>query len=159
MKKIVPCLWFAENGEEAANFYISLFKNSKIKDKTYYGKNMHLPEGTLLTVTLELFGQEFMLLNGGPLDPFNHSVSFMVPCESQAEIDEIWDKILKNGGEPEQCGWIRDKFGLCWQVYPAVMDQFMLDKNKEKVNAVMQEMMTMIKLDVKKLEDAYKKAA
>ena len=157
MKSIMPCLWFAENAEEAAEFYVSLFSNSKIMGKSYYTEEGPLPAGTLLTVSLKLFGQDFLILNGGPLDTFNHSVSFIAPCDTQAEIDEIWDKILKNGGTPEACGWICDKYALCWQVVPAIFEEWLQDKDKKKVNAFMKEMRTQVKLDLAKLKAAYDK--
>lgn len=159
MKSITPCLWFADNAEEAAKFYTSTFKNSKITAKTYYGKNMHLPEGTILTISMEISGQEFMILNGGPLDTFNHSISFYVPCKTQGEIDDIWDKILKAGGQEEQCGWIRDQYGVCWQIAPENAFDMITDKNPAKVQAYMDALMKMIKLDKAALEKAYKEAA
>jgi two-component system sensor histidine kinase QseC len=159
MKPITPCLWFESNAEEAANFYVSLFPRSKIKGKTYYTENTHMPAGTLLTVDLELFGQDFIILNGGALPndshKHNHSVSFMAMCETQAEIDDVWDKILKNGGTPEQCGWIRDQYGVMWQVAPVQFRDWLQDKNKNKVNAFMQEMMSQVKFDLAKLEKAF----
>ncbi len=155
MKTITPCLWFAKDAEEAAKFYMSTFKSSKITGKTYYTKNMHLPEGAILTITMEIMGQEFMILNGGPLDDFNHSISFIVPCKDQAEIDALWDKLGKEG-EIEQCGWVRDKYGVCWQVVPDNLSELIDGKNPSKFAAVMQAVMGMVKLDKAALEKACK---
>lgn len=150
-QKINPCLWFDQNAEEAANFYISLFKNSKINKISRYGKNAPMPEGTALTVSFQLEGQTFLALNGGPMFKFTEAVSFMVNCDSQKEIDEFWTK-LSAGGQEQQCGWLKDKYGLSWQIVPSKLGEMMESKKGGKV---MQEIMKMRKLDLNVLEEAY----
>lgn len=154
-QKIAPCLWFNDNGEEAANFYVSVFKNSKIKKISRYGKKAPLPEGTALTVAFELEGQSFLALNGGPVFKFTEAISFVVNCETQDEIDEFWKK-LSAGGQEQQCGWLKDKYGLSWQVVPAKLGELLQDKDPEKSGRVMQALMKMHKLDLAVLEKAYK---
>jgi predicted 3-demethylubiquinone-9 3-methyltransferase (glyoxalase superfamily) len=153
-QKITPCLWFDKNAKEAAEFYTSVFKDSSMGDISYYGKNAPLPEGTVLTVTFQLFGQKFMALNGGPEFTFSEAISFVVNCETQEEIDEYWGKLLA-GGKPQQCGWLKDKYGLSWQIVPAILDEMMSDKNPEKSDRVMQAILKMIKLDIATLKKAY----
>ena len=160
MQRITPCLWFDKNGEEAAKYYVSVFlgggkKNSKILDTTYYGPNMHLPKGTVLTVSFILDGQEFMALNGGPAFQFTEAVSFALLCETQKEIDYFWGKLTSGGGKEVQCGWLKDKYGLSWQIVPAILEKMRRDKDPKKVDKVMQAMMKMIKLDIATLKAAY----
>jgi two-component system sensor histidine kinase QseC len=153
-QKITPFLWFDKEAEEAANFYTSIFKNSSIDLKSYYGDGMPLPEGTILTIEFTLSDEKFTALNGGPLFKFNESVSFVVHCDSQEEVDYYWDSLLKDGGKESQCGWLKDKFGLSWQVVPERLLELITDKDKEKANRVMQAMMKMVKIDVAALEEA-----
>ncbi len=160
-QKISPHLWFATEAEEAAKFYCSVFKDSKILNTNYYteeGFEIHkMPAGSVLTVEFMLEGQKFMALNGGPLFKFNESVSFVVHCSTQNEIDYYWES-LRQAGDPaaQQCGWLKDKFGLSWQIVPIQLDQMMLDKDKNRFNRVMHVMLQMKKLDIARLEAAYK---
>lgn len=153
-QKIAPCLWFNSNAEEAANFYISIFQNSKIGKVSRYGKNAPMPEGTALTVAFELEGQSFLALNGGPMFKFTEAVSFVVNCETQKEIDEFWKK-LSAGGQEQQCGWLKDKYGLSWQIVPVQLGKMLEDKDTAKAGRVMQALMKMVKLDLDVLEKAY----
>jgi len=153
-QKITPCLWFDGNAEEAVHFYVSVFKNSKIEAVSHYGKNMPMPEGTVLTVVFLLEGQEFLALNGGPEFTFSEAISFVVNCETQQEIDVFWSK-LSDGGQIQQCGWLKDKFGVSWQVVPIQLGKMLQNKDPEKSNRVLQEIMQMIKIDIEKLETAY----
>jgi predicted 3-demethylubiquinone-9 3-methyltransferase (glyoxalase superfamily) len=156
---IAPCLWFDSQAEEAARFYTSIFKNSKIKTVTRYGEAgaevAKRPKGSVMTVVFELDGQEFMGLNGGPLFKFTEATSFIVNCKTQKEVDEFWEKLSK-GGEEGPCGWLKDKFGLSWQIVPTVMEEMLKDKDEKKTNRVMAAMLEMKKLDIKALEQAYK---
>jgi predicted 3-demethylubiquinone-9 3-methyltransferase (glyoxalase superfamily) len=153
--KITPFLWFEEDvAEEAARFYVSIFPDSKIdKIWTIPTETPSGPPGTVKVVELTLAGQPYQAMSGGKLDPFNHAVSFMVQCEDQAEVDRYWEALLR-GGTPEQCGWLRDRFGLIWQVTPRVLDEWMSDKDKERAARVAQAMMTMVKIDIAALERA-----
>ena len=153
-QKIRPCLWFAGNAEEAANFYVSIFKDSKILDTSRYTDAGPGPEGSVMTVTFRLDGQEFMALNGGPEFKFTEAVSFAVTCESQAEVDDYWAK-LRAGGQEVQCGWLKDKFGLSWQVVPRVLGEMLMDKDPKRANRVMEAMLRMVKIDVGTLKRAY----
>lgn len=153
-QKITPCLWFNDNAEEASKFYTSVFKNSGILKTTLYGKNMPLPEGTVLTVKFQLDGQEYLALNGGPLFTFSEAISFMVSCDTQEEIDDFWSK-LSEGGTEQQCGWLKDKFGLSWQIVPSELVKWMDSSDSERSNRVMQAIMPMVKLDLEKLRHAY----
>jgi predicted 3-demethylubiquinone-9 3-methyltransferase (glyoxalase superfamily) len=153
-QKINPCLWFDQNAEEAANFYVSIFKNSSIKKINRYGKNAPMPEGTALVVSFQLDGQTFQALNGGPMFKFSEAVSFVVNCETQQEIDEFWTK-LSAGGQEQQCGWLKDKFGLSWQIVPARLGEMMESKDAARAGRVMQKLMKMRKLDLHVLEEAY----
>jgi len=160
MQRITPNLWFANEAEEAVNYYLSIFKNSRILNKSYYGKagfEVHgMPEGTVMTIDFELEGQQFVALNGGPIFKFNEAVSFIVNCETQDEIDYYWDKLGAGGDKNAQvCGWLKDKFGLSWQVVPLGMDKMFKDKDSAKAERAMNAMLQMKKLDIKKLEDAY----
>ena len=151
-QKITPFLWFDKEAEEAADFYTSIFKDSSINNKSYYGDNAPLPKGTLLTVGFTLNGQKFTALNGGPLFKFNESVSFVVNCDGQDEVDYYWNKLLEGGGVESQCGWLKDKFGLSWQVVPTRMIELLTDKDAAKRNRVMNAMMKMVKIDLPTLE-------
>lgn len=158
MQKIATFLWFDNQAEEAAKLYVSLFKDSRIVDVSRTSKEAAektgLPEGSAFVVTFELDGQEFMALNGGPIFKFTEAISLMVRCESQDEVDRLWAK-LGDGGEYSQCGWLKDRYGLSWQIVPTAFDRMMRDKNPKKVSAAMAAMMTMRKFDIAALERAY----
>ena len=154
MQKITPFLWFDNNAEEAANFYVSVFKNSKVLNIARYGEVGPGPKGTVMTVEFELDGQEFVALNGGPQFKFTEAVSFVVNCDTQEEVDYYWER-LSEGGEKSRCGWLRDKFGLGWQVTPTILGKLLADKDQEKANRVMQTMLKMDKLDIEPLQRAY----
>jgi predicted 3-demethylubiquinone-9 3-methyltransferase (glyoxalase superfamily) len=156
MPAIQPCLWFDTQAEEAAKFYVSIFKNSKLGDLTYYGEGAPLPKGTVLTVTFYVDGQEFVALNGGPIFKFAEAVSFIVNCETQAEIDYYWAKLTADGGQEVQCGWLKDKFGLSWQINPTVLGEMMKDNDPAKTKRLMAALMQMVKLDIDGLEKAYR---
>jgi len=155
MQKITPSLWFDNNAEEAINFYSGIFKQSKVLDKSYYGKGSPMPEGLLLAATFELAGQQFMVLNGGPQFPFTEAVSFIVNCDNQEEVDYYWSKLTADGGKEVQCGWLKDKYGLSWQITPTSLHKMISDKDHEKSGRTMQAMMKMVKLDIAALEKAY----
>lgn len=158
MQKITPHLWFDNNAEEAAKFYTSIFKNSKIIDITYYGKSAAevsgKPKGTIMTVRFVLEGQQFMALNGGPIFKFSPAISFLVSCETQEEVDDLWEK-LSEGGEIEQCGWLKDKFGVSWQIVPNILSQMVQEKDTMKLERVINAMLQMKKLDIQGLNNAY----
>ncbi|MDX9857854.1 MAG: VOC family protein [candidate division Zixibacteria bacterium] len=154
MQRVTPFLWFDGQAEEAAQFYTSIFKDSKIKHVSRYGEGAPVPAGTVMTVSFLLFGQEFVALNGGPQFKFSPAVSLLVRCESQEEVDHYWDRLL-DGGQAMACGWLTDKYGLAWQIIPAVFMDFIQDKDQAKVNRVMQAMMQMVKLDIAALRAAY----
>jgi len=153
-KKISPCLWFDNRIEEAVNFYVALF-GGKVLQTSYYGDAGPLPKGTVLTMIFTLHDQEFMALNGGQPMPFTEAVSFLVTCRDQAEIDKYWNALTADGGQEGQCGWLKDKYGLSWQIAPAVMGSFITDPDPEKAKRTMQAMMTMKKLDLAALEKAH----
>ena len=153
MQKITPFLWFDNNAEEAANFYVSIFKNSKVLNTSRYGDAGPGPKGTVLIVEFELDGQKFIALNGGPQFKFTEAVSFVVNCETQEEIDYFWEK-LSAGGEKLQCGWLKDKYGLSWQVVPTILGELM-GGNEERSNHVMQAIQQMQKLEIEPLKRAY----
>jgi len=155
MQKIVPCLWFDTNGEEALNFYSSIFANSRVTDRLLWGDANPERKGSLLTATFELDGQEFMILNGGPQYKFNPAISMFVPCETQADVDYYWDRLLEGGGEPVQCGWLTDRYGVSWQVAPKAMIRMFQDKDQAKANRAMQAMMKMVKLDLAEVQRAF----
>jgi predicted 3-demethylubiquinone-9 3-methyltransferase (glyoxalase superfamily) len=162
MKKFTTWLWFDGNAEEAAEFYTSVFKNSEITGITYYGKaGAHASgqkEGTVMTVTFRLDGQEFMALNGGPVFKFSEAVSFVVNCENQEEIDYYWEKLSEGGDEKAQvCGWLKDKFGLSWQIVPTLLDKMLKESDTEQSEAIMQAFLKMKKLDIGTLKQAYSK--
>jgi len=153
MQKLTPCLWFDTEGEDAANFYTSVFPNSRIKDVARYGSAGPRPEGTVMTVSFELDGQEFLALNGGPDFTFNEAVSFQVFCQAQEEVDTFWSK-LSEGGEEGPCGWLKDKFGLSWQIVPTVLPELLSDPDQEKAQRVMAAMLKMKKIEISELEKA-----
>ena len=155
MQKIVTFLWLKDQAEQAANLYVSLFKNSKITSTIRYGDAGPGPKGDVMLVNFLLDGQEYVALNGNPQYPFNHSVSLYVKCESQEEVDTYWNKILADGGKEVACGWITDKFGLSWQFVPQQMIALLQDKDPAKSQRVMKAMMNMIKLDINALQAAY----
>ena len=152
--KIATCLWFDSNAEEAVDFYVSLFADSRIVSLTRYGKAGPGPEGSVLTVAFELAGREFIALNGGPHFRFNEAISMFVKCDTQAEIDRLWEKLLE-GGEAQQCGWLKDRFGLSWQIVPAALEGMLRDEDPERSSRVMQALLQMVKLDIVQLERAY----
>jgi predicted 3-demethylubiquinone-9 3-methyltransferase (glyoxalase superfamily) len=154
MSKITPFLWFDNQAEEAVNLYTSIFKNSKIKEVSRYGEAGPGPAGSVMVVNFELDGQEFTALNGGPVFKFNEAVSFVVNCETQEEVDYLWEK-LTEGGEEVQCGWLKDKFGLSWQIVPTKLGELMGDPDPVKAQRVTQAMLKMIKLDITALQRAY----
>jgi predicted 3-demethylubiquinone-9 3-methyltransferase (glyoxalase superfamily) len=153
VQKITPCLWFDKQAKDAAEYYTSIFPDSKLGEITYYGDAGPMPAGTPMTVMFQLAGQEFMGLNAGPEFPFTEAISFSVVCDDQAEVDRYWDA-LAAGGKEVQCGWVTDKFGLSWQVVPRMLTEIYSDSDKEKVDRVMSAMMQMVKLDIDTLEKA-----
>jgi len=154
MQKITPFLWFDGKAEEAMNFYILIFKNSKILSVTRYGEAGPGPKGTVMTAKFELNGQEFVALNGGPQFTFTEAISFVVNCETQQEVDELWEK-LSAGGQKSRCGWLKDKYGLSWQVVPTALVEMLQDKDAKKSNRVMQAMLQMNKIEIETLRRAY----
>ena len=156
MQKITPFLWFDGKAEEAMNFYASIFKNSKIVDIMRYGEAGPGPKGTAMGGTFQLDGQKFMALNGGPMFTFSPAISFFVNCETQEEVDELWEK-LSEGGEKQRCGWLKDKYGVSWQIVPTVLGEMLQDKDPEKSKRVMNAMMQMNKIDIKSLKQAYER--
>ena len=155
MQKITPFLWFDGKAEEAMNFYTSIFKNSKIGRITRYGDAGPGPKGAVMSGTFQLDGQEFMALNGGPQFKFTEAISFFVNCETQEEVDELWEK-LSAGGQKSRCGWLKDKYGLSWQIIPSALGEMLGDKDPEKSRRVMKAMLQMDKIDIKGIEQAYK---
>jgi predicted 3-demethylubiquinone-9 3-methyltransferase (glyoxalase superfamily) len=157
MQKITPCLWFDDKAEEAAKFYVSIFKNSKLGHITRYGeagaKVSGRPKGSVMTVTFEIEGQEFVALNGGPLFTFTEAVSFMVKCDSQTEIDQMWST-LSEGGEEGPCGWLKDKYGLSWQIVVPAWDEMLHDKDAQKSERVMAAILQMSKPDLQRVQQA-----
>ena len=152
--KITPFLWFNDNAEEAMNYYVSIFKNSKVLSINRYGDAGPGPSGSVMTATFELDGLQFTALNGGPEFGFTEAISFFVNCDTQQEVDELWDKLCA-GGEASMCGWLKDKYGLSWQIIPNALGEMLGDKDPEKAGRVMKAMLQMQKIDVKKLEEAY----
>lgn len=157
MQKIVTFLWFDNQAEEAANLYVSVFKNSKIGTVRRYGKAGPGPEGSVMTVSFRLEGQEFYALNAGPHFKFTPAISLFVNCESQEEVDELWDR-LSAGGRKDRCGWLQDKYGLSWQIIPTALGKLMSDPDPEKSLRVMKAMLQMDKIDINRLEEAHKAA-
>jgi predicted 3-demethylubiquinone-9 3-methyltransferase (glyoxalase superfamily) len=158
MQRITPFLWFDHEAEQAVRFYTSTFKNSKTGRILRYDKEAAnasgRPPGSVLTIEFEIEGQKFVALNGGPLFKFNESVSFVVNCETQEEVDYFWEKLTADGGEKSQCGWLKDKFGVSWQVTPAVLIELLHDKDSAKAERVMKAMLQMKKIDINKLKEA-----
>jgi len=154
MQKISPFLWFDSNAEEAVDFYVSIFKDSKIKDVSRYGDAGPGPKGQVMVMSFEIEGQEFVALNGGPRFKFTEAVSFVVHCNGQKEVDHYWDKLLEGGGQTQACGWLKDRYGLSWQIVPVEFFELMKDKNPAVRNRVMQAMMGMVKFDVEGLKKA-----
>jgi len=158
MQKITPCLWFEDKAEEAVTFYTSIFKNSKIVNIARYGEAgaeiSGRPKGTVMTMTFQLEGQEFMALNGGPQFKFTEAISFVVNCQTQEEVDEYWEK-LSDGGQEVQCGWLKDKYGLSWQIVPTILGEMLNDPDPKKAERVMKAMLQMKKIDIKGLKQAY----
>ena len=154
MQRITPFLWFDDKAEEAVNFYTSVFRNSRVVGVTRYGEAGPGPKGSVMSATFQLEGQEFMALNGGPHFQFTPAISLFVKCETQKEVDELWAKLSK-GGEIQQCGWLKDKYGLSWQIIPNALGELLQDKDAKKSQRVMQAMLRMKKIDIKALQDAY----
>ncbi len=154
MQKITPFLWFDDKAEEAVNFYVSIFDNSKILSIARYGEGGPGPKGTIMTVKFQLAGQEFVALNGGPHFSFSPAISFVVNCETQEEVDELWEK-LSEGGETQRCAWLKDKYGVSWQIVPTALVRMLNDKDAAKSNRVMQAMLQMDKIEIRGLERAY----
>ena len=154
MQKITPFLWFDNQAEEAAKLYTSIFKNSRVTEVVRYGDAGPGPQGSVMTVAFELDGQEFVALNGGPVFKFTEAISFVVNCTSQEEVDELWEK-LTEGGEGGPMGWLKDKFGVSWQIVPTVLVELLNDPDPEKSKRVMEAMLKMKKLDIKTLQQAY----
>ena len=153
MQKITPFLWFDDKAEEAMNFYVSIFKHSKVGRVSRYGDAGPGPKGSVMSAAFELDGQEFFALNGGPVFQFTPAISFFVNCETQAEVDEFWEK-LSAGGETNRCGWLRDKYGVSWQIVPSILGKLLQDPDAAKSTRVMKAMMQMTKLDIRGLEQA-----
>jgi predicted 3-demethylubiquinone-9 3-methyltransferase (glyoxalase superfamily) len=154
MQKITPFLWFNDNAEEAANYYCSIFKNSKINSVSRYSDAGPGPKGSVMTISFQLEGQDFIALNGGPIFKFTEAVSFVVDCKTQEEVDLLWDR-LSEGGQKSRCSWLKDKFGLSWQIVPTVLIELLQDKDPVKSKRVMQAMLQMDKIDIEKLKRAY----
>jgi predicted 3-demethylubiquinone-9 3-methyltransferase (glyoxalase superfamily) len=157
MQKITPFLWFDNNAEEAVNLYTSLFKNSKILSVARYGEEGPGPKGTVMTIAFQLEGQEFLALNGGPVFTFTEAISFFVNCETQQEVDFLWEK-LSEGGKKDRCGWLKDKYGISWQIVPTILGKLLQDKDPKKSRKVTVAMLQMDKLDIAKLKQAYEQA-
>jgi predicted 3-demethylubiquinone-9 3-methyltransferase (glyoxalase superfamily) len=155
MQRITPFLWFDGNAEEAVNFYTSLFKNSKVVSITRYGDDFPDMKRKVLTAVFELAGQEFMAIDGGPEFKFTEAISLYVNCEGQEEVDRLWDKLTTDGGAESQCGWLKDKYGLSWQIIPAALPELLTDKDPAKAGRVMQAMLKMHKIEIKALRQAY----
>lgn len=155
-QKVSTCFWFDKQAEEAASFYVSLLPNSRITSVSRYGKGAPMPEGTALMVTFELSGTGFMALNGGPHFQLSEAASLVVQCDDQAEIDRLWDALLPDGGKEQQCGWLKDRYGLSWQIVPARLRAMMNEGDAERTARVMGALMQMVKLDLPALEAAYR---
>ena len=154
MQKIRPFLWFDDKAEEAVNFYVSVFKNSKVVSMNRYGEAGPGAKGMVMSATFQLEGQDFMALNGGPQFKFTPAISLFVNCETQQEVDELWEK-LSEGGRKDRCGWLQDKYGLSWQIIPSVLVKMLGDKDREKANRVMKAMLQMSKIEIEGLKQAY----
>jgi predicted 3-demethylubiquinone-9 3-methyltransferase (glyoxalase superfamily) len=153
--KIMPCLWFDDRIEEAVKFYTSTFPNGKVLEISRYGDAGPLPKGKVMVAHIEIAGQEFMLLNGGPEFKFSEAVSFVIDCRDQAEVDRYWNALTADGGADSMCGWVKDKFGLSWQIVPDVLNRYMADKDQKKAQRVMEAMLKMKKIDIAAIERAY----
>ena len=157
MQKITPFLWFDGKAEEAMNFYVSIFKNSKVMSVTRYGDAGPGPKGTVMSATFQLEGQDFFALNGGPQFTFTPAISLFVNCETQQEVDELWEK-LSAGGRKDRCGWLQDKYGLSWQIIPTALGKLLHDKDPKKASSVMKAMLQMDRIDIQRLQQAYEAA-
>lgn len=155
MSKIAPFLWFENQAEEATNFYVSIFKNSKVTNISRYGEGSPGQAGTVMTTNFELDGQEFIALNGGPLFSFSSATSFFVKCETQEEVDHYWDSLSADGGEEQRCGWLKDKYGVTWQIVPNILGELLGDEDPEKSKRVLDAMLQMDKIEISKLKQAY----
>jgi predicted 3-demethylubiquinone-9 3-methyltransferase (glyoxalase superfamily) len=153
MQKITPFLWFDGSAQEAASFYISIFKNSKMGKISRYGDAGPGPKGSVMSVTFQIEGQEFFALNGGPQFKFTPAISFFVNCETQQEVDDLWEK-LSAGGRTDRCGWLEDKFGVSWQIIPTILGQLLGDKDPQRAKRAMQAMLQMTKIDINRLQQA-----
>ena len=154
LNKISPCLWFDREAEQAMNFYLSVFKNGKAGEILRYGEGAPMPAGTVLTATFEIEGVSFIALNGGPHFKFNEAISLSIDCQSQDEVDYYWDALTADGGQPSQCGWLKDKFGVSWQIVPDVLPRLLTDPDPARANRAMQAMMTMKKIIIADIEAA-----
>ena len=154
MQKISPFLWFDGNAEEAADFYVSLFKGSKILKIARYGEAGPGPAGAVMVVNFQIEGQDFIALNGGPLFKFTEAISFVINCQTQEEVDHYWNRLTAGGGQESQCGWLKDKYGLSWQVTPTILGELLADKDQKKAQRVMQAMLQMKKMDIAALQRA-----
>lgn len=154
MQKITPCLWFDTQAEEAMNYYLSIFKNSKRQTVSYYGDGGPKPKGTVLVAKFQIEGQEFLALNGGPEFKFNPAISLVVNCENQGELDDLWEKLSK-GGQKGQCGWLTDKYGISWQIVPSLLNKMVSDPDPAKAQRVIKAIMPMGKIEMEKLMEAY----
>jgi len=154
MQKISPFLWFDSNAEEAANFYVAIFKDSKILKIARYGEAGPGPAGSVMVVNFQIEGQDFIALNGGPLFKFTEAISFVINCQTQEEVDHYWNKLAAGGGQESQCGWLKDKYGLSWQVTPTILGELLADKDQKKAQRVMQAMLQMKKIDIAALKRA-----
>lgn len=154
MDNLITCLWFDTEGEDAANFYTSIFPNSKVGKIARYGSAGPRPKGTVMTVSFELNGQEFVALNGGPDFTFNEAISFQIMCDDQSEVDRYWEQLTADGGEPGPCGWLKDKFGVAWQVVPKALTRLLEDPDADKAQRVMAAMLQMKKIEIDELERA-----
>ncbi len=157
MQKITPFLWFNDQAEEAMNFYISVFRNAKAGEIRRYAEGGPAPQGSVMSASFQIEGQELIAFNGGPHFSFTPAISLFVDCKTQEEVDELWSK-LSEGGQPQQCGWVTDRFGLSWQIIPSALGEMLQDKNKAKSKAAMQAMMKMHKIDVQRLQHAFEEA-
>ncbi len=155
VQKIRPCLWFNTEAEEAANFYVSLFPDSQVLDVSRYGEGGPMPAGTALMVVFELAGQQFQALNGGPAFTFSEAISLSVDCKTQAEVDFLWDSLTANGGEESMCGWLKDRYGLSWQIVPEQLGELMSGPDAAAAQRTMEAMLQMRKLDISALEQAH----
>ena len=154
MQKIGPFLWFDSNAEEAANFYVSIFKDSKILKIARYGEAGPGPAGSVMVVNFQIEGQDFIALNGGPLFKFTEAISFVINCQTQEEVDHYWNRLTAGGGQESQCGWLKDKYGLSWQVTPTILGELLADKDQKKAQRVMQAILQMKKIDIAALKRA-----